>query len=62
MDSRSKEGAAARFVVDGGSPITLAEFVAANADDPDACVWARGAKPGDFYPGVVTCECVGVAS
>lgn len=48
------------FLVDGRR-VTLAEFLTANADDPGACEWARSAKPGDFLPGVVPCECAGPA-
>jgi hypothetical protein len=33
-----------------GKVSTLADFLAANADDPDVCEWARSAKPGDSFP------------
>lgn len=48
------------FIVDGNPPCALAEFLAANADDPEVCEWARTARPGDRFPALV--ECVVVAS
>lgn len=45
------------FTVDG-EPVTLADFFAANADDPQVCEWARGAKPGDRFAALVDVQCV----
>lgn len=38
-----------------GRPVTLAELLAANPDDPALCVWAATARPGDVFG---ACLCV----
>lgn len=45
------------FEVDG-QRCTLPAFVAANADDEDACAWAATAQPGDYYPAFIPCSAV----
>lgn len=48
-------------VMVGGKVVSsLADFLAANADDGDVCEWARSAQPGDRYPALI--ECVAVAA
>ncbi len=37
-----------RFVIDG-SVSTLAEMLAANAEDEHVCEWLRAARPGDVF-------------
>lgn len=46
-----------QFLIDGRR-VSLADLLAANADDEDLCEWARGAAAGDFYPAFVPCECI----
>ncbi len=46
------------FRVDDGEPCTLADFLAANADDEAVCEWAQTAQPGDEFPALVSCQCV----
>ncbi len=48
----------AAFIVDGGEPVSLADLLAANADDAEVCEWARSAKPGDSFPALVECRAV----
>jgi hypothetical protein len=48
----------AAFIVDGAEPVSLADMLAANADDAELCEWARGAKPGDTFPALVECRAV----
>lgn len=49
--------AALEFDVEG-TRYTLASMLAANACDEDFCAWALAARPGDFYPGLIRCQCV----
>lgn len=44
------------FVVDGAG-YTLAEMLAASADDADLCAWLINAKPGDHFPAHLECRC-----
>lgn len=48
-----------QFIVDGGAPATLAEFLSANADSPEVCAWALSAQPGDVFADISRCECIG---
>jgi len=43
------------FVVDGTS-YTLAEMLAANADDRDLCEWLVNATPGERFPAHLECR------
>jgi hypothetical protein len=50
-----------RFVVGEGEPITLADYLAANADDVCACEWARVAVIGDYFPDGEGCHVIDAA-
>lgn len=41
-----------------GTRYSLAQMLAANADDPTFCEWANAAKPGEYFPGIVGCQCL----
>jgi hypothetical protein len=41
-----------------GTRYSLAQMLADNADDEAFCAWARAAKPGEFFPGVIACQCI----
>jgi hypothetical protein len=41
-----------------GTRYSLAQMLASNADDEAFCEWARAAKPGEFFPGVIACQCI----
>lgn len=41
-----------------GTRYSLAQMLADNADDPDFCEWAREAEPGEFFPGIASCQCI----
>jgi hypothetical protein len=49
--------ATVEFNVDG-TRYTLAQMLESNADDEHFCEWARTARPGDFYPGLIRCDCI----
>ena len=40
---------------DSALRVTLAEMLAANADDVDLCEWLASAQVGDFYGAGETC-------
>ena len=51
---KTNQPAAPVFSVDG-SPCTLADLLAANADDAEFCEWARVAQVGERFPALVEC-------
>jgi hypothetical protein len=57
IDDVSAQDFTVEFDVEG-TRYSLAQMLATNVDDPGFCEWARAAKPGEFFPGVIACQCI----
>lgn len=43
-----------------GTRYTLAQMLQGNVGEEDFCAWARTAKSGDFFPGLIQCQCIAI--
>jgi hypothetical protein len=57
IDEIGAQDFAVEFDVEG-TRYSLAQMLATNADDEAFCEWARTAKPGEYFPGIVSCQCL----